>query len=131
MHDLDKYQDKLNALREHLRDLEATPSQPTFAAVAAASGDKPLTRRDPPAPPAPSSASKKPAPASTAPASQVAGPSSGAKTTSKDKGKGHALPGPYNDEVPAGILSFEDDPYGYSHAYDDDKYNDDYVADYI
>ena len=103
LHDLDNCQDKLDALRERLRDLEATPSQPTFAAVAAASGDKPLTRRDPPAPPAPSSADKKPAPASTAPACQVAGPSSDAKTTSKDKGKGHALPGPYNDEVPASI----------------------------
>ena len=40
-----------------------TPSQPTFAAVAAASGNKPLTRRDLPAPPAPSSVSKKPVPA--------------------------------------------------------------------
>ena len=136
VHDLDRCQDKLEALRERLRDLEVTPSQPTFAAVAAAIGDKPLTRRDPPAPPASSSVSKKPAPAkqqaapsmapaSTAPASQVAGPSSGAKTASKDKGKGCALPGPYNDEVPAGILSFEDDPYGYSLAYN----NNDYVAD--
>jgi hypothetical protein len=57
-------------------------------------------------------------PASTAPASQVAGPSSGVKTASKDKGKRCALPGPYNDEVPAGIPSFEDDPYGYSLTYD-------------
>ena len=40
----------------------------------------------------------------------------------KDKGKGRALSGPYNDEVPAGIPSFEDDPYGYSLAYDDDDY---------
>ena len=70
------------------------------------------------------------APASTAPASQVAGPSSGVKTVSKDKGKGRALPGPYNDEVPADIPSFEDDPYGYSLAYDDDEYNNDYIADY-
>ena len=69
-------------------------------------------------------------PASTAPASQVAGPSSGAKTASKDKGKGRALPGPYNDEVPAGIPSFEDNPYGYSLAYDDDEYDDDYIANY-
>jgi hypothetical protein len=69
-------------------------------------------------------------PASTAPASQVAGPSSDVRTTSKDKGKGRALPGPYNDEVPASIPSFEDDPYGYSLAYDDDEYDDDYVADY-
>ena len=53
LHDLDNCQDKLDALRERLRDLEATPSQPTFAAVAAASGNKPLTRRDLPAPPAP------------------------------------------------------------------------------
>ena len=52
------------------------------------------------------------------------------RTTSKDKGKGRALPGPYNDEVPASIPSFEDDPYGYSLAYDDDEYDDDYVADY-
>ena len=125
VHNLDNCQDKLDALRERLRDLEATPNQPTFTAVVAASGDKPLCRRDPPAPPAHSSVSKKPtpakqqavpsrAPASTAPASQVAGPSSGTKTASKDKGKGCALPGPYNDEVPAGIPSFEDDPYGYS-----------------
>ena len=136
VHDLDNCQDKLDALRERLRDLEATSSQPTFAAVAAASGDKPLIRRDPPAPPAPSSASRKPAPAkqqaapsmvpaSTAPASQVAGPSSDARTMSKDKGKGCALPGPYNDEVPAGIPSFKDDPYGYSLAF-----NDEYAADY-
>ena len=48
-HDLDNCQDKLRALRECVRDLKATPSQPTFAAVAAASGDKPLTRRDLPA----------------------------------------------------------------------------------
>ena len=86
-HDLDNCQDKLDALREHLRDLEATPSQPTFAAVEAASGNKPLARRDPPAPPAPSSVSKKPAPtkpkvvpsmapATAPPATQVAGPSS-------------------------------------------------------
>ena len=87
LHDLDNCQDKLNTLRERLRDLKATPSQPTFAAVVAASGDRPLTRRDPPAPPASSSASKKPmpakqqaAPASTAPATQVAGSSSDART---------------------------------------------------
>ena len=61
-HDLDDYQDKINALRECIRELEATPGQPTFAAVAVASGDKPLTRRDVPAPPAPMSASKKPVP---------------------------------------------------------------------
>ena len=62
-HNLDDCQDKISALRERIRDLEVTPSQPTFAAVAVASGDKPLTRRDPPVPPAPSSVSKKPAPA--------------------------------------------------------------------
>ena len=117
-----------------------TPSQPTFAAVAAASGDRPLTRRDLPAPPAPSSVSKKPtptkqqaapsmAPATTPPATQVAGPSSDTRAVSKDKGKGHALPGPYIDEVPAGILSFEDDPYGYSLTYND-EFNDEYAADY-
>ena len=49
---LDDCHDKISALREHIRELEATPEQPTFAAVAAASGNKPLTRRDPPAPPA-------------------------------------------------------------------------------
>ena len=65
------------------------------------------------------------APASTAPATQVAGTSSDVKTTSKDKGKGRALPGPYNDEVPASIPSFEDDPYGYILTYDDDEYDDD------
>ena len=62
-HNLDNCQDEISALRESIRDLEATPNQPTFAAVAAASGDKPLTRRDLPAPPAPSSVSKKPVPA--------------------------------------------------------------------
>ena len=40
------------------------------------------------------------------------------------------MPDPYNDEVLASIPSFEDDPYGYSLAYDDDEYNNDYVADY-
>ena len=90
---LDDFQDEISALRERIRDLEATPSQPTFAAVAAASGNKPLTRRDPPPPPAPSSASKKPvptkqqaaplmAPATAPPATQVAGPSSDARATS-------------------------------------------------
>ena len=93
-----------------------------------------------PAPPAPTSMSKKPVPIkpqvapsmvpATAPhATQVAGPFD-ARTTSRDKGKGHALPGPYVNEVPASIPSFEDDPYGYSLAYDDDEYDDDYVADY-
>ena len=57
-HELDDCQDEISALRECIRDLEVTPSQPTFAAVAAASGDKPLTRRNPPAPLAPSSASR-------------------------------------------------------------------------
>ena len=42
-HDLNDCQDKLCALRKRVRDLEVTPSQPTFAAVVAASGDKPLT----------------------------------------------------------------------------------------
>ena len=140
-HDLDDCQDELRTLRERVRDLEATPSQPTFAAVAAVSGDKPLTGRDPPAPPGPSSVSKKPtptkqqaapsmAPATIAPATRVAGPSSDAKAVSKDKGKGRALPGPYNDEVPASIPSFEDDPYGYSLAFDDNEYDDEYAADY-
>ena len=121
--------------------MEATPSQPTFAAVAAVSDDKPLTRRDPPAPPTTSSTSKKPAPtkqkaapwmapAAAAPATNVAGPSSDARATSKDKGKGRALPGPYINEVPAGIPSFEDDPYAYSLTFDDDEYDDEYVADY-
>ena len=138
-HNLDNCQDEISALRERIRDLEATPSQPTFAAVAAVSGDKPLTRRDPPAPPAPCSVSKKPAPmkqqaapsmapAAIQPATNVAGPSSDARAVSKDKGKGRALPGPYIDEVPAGIPSFKDDPYGYSLTFDDDKYDDEYAA---
>jgi hypothetical protein len=38
-HDLDDCQDEISALRERIRDLEATPSQPTFAAVATVSGD--------------------------------------------------------------------------------------------
>ena len=112
-HNLDNCQDEISALRESIRDLEATPNQPTFAAVAAASGDKPLTRRDLPAPPAPSSMSKKLAPAkqqvaplmapgTAPPATQVAGPSSDVRAVSKDKGKSRALPGPYIDEVPAG-----------------------------
>ena len=52
---------------------------------------------------------------------KILGPSSGAKTLSTDKCKRRALPGPYNDKVPAGILSFKDDPYGYSLAYDDNE----------
>ena len=90
-------------------ELEATPAQPTFAAVAAVSGDKPLTRRDTPAPPAPMSASKKPitvktqavptmVPAATPPATQVAGQSD-MRAALKDKGKGCALPGPYINKV--------------------------------
>ena len=50
------------------------------------------------------------------------------RATSKDKGKGRALPGPYIDEVPASIPSFEDNPYGYSLTFDDDEYDDEYVA---
>ena len=50
------------------------------------------------------------APAAAPPVTQVVGPSSDARATSKDKGKGYALPGPYIDKVPAGIPSFEDDP---------------------
>ena len=137
-HDLDNCQDKINALRECIRELEATPGQPSFAAVAAVSGNKPLTRRDPPAPPAPTSASKKPAPIkqqvvtsmapATAPrATQVAGPSSDARATPKDKGKGCALSGPYINEVPASILSFEDDPYKYNLAFDN-EFTTDYAA---
>ena len=42
-HNLDNCQDEISALRERIRDLEATPSQPMFATVAAASGDKPLS----------------------------------------------------------------------------------------
>ena len=52
------------------------------------------------------------------------------RAVSKDKGKGHALPGPYIDKVPAGIPSFKDDPYGYSLTFDDEEYNDEYAADY-
>ena len=83
--------------------------------MAAASGDKPLTRRDAPAPPAPMSASKKPmpvklqvppttVPTAAPPAMHVAGQSD-VHSMSKNKGKGYALPGPYIDEVPVGILS--------------------------
>ena len=85
-----------------------------------------------PAPPAPTSMSKKPVPIkpqvapsmvpATAPhATQVAGPSD-SRTASKDEGKGHALPGPYVNEVPASIPSFEDDPYEYNLAFNDDEY---------
>ena len=70
------------------------------------------------------------APAAAPPATNVAGPSSDMRAASKDKGKGRALPGPYINEVPAGILSFEDDSYGYSLAFDDDKYDDKYAANY-
>ena len=70
------------------------------------------------------------APGTAPPATQVAGPSSDTRAASKDKGKGRALPGPYIDEVPASILSFEDDPYGYSLAFDDNEYDDEYTADY-
>ena len=86
--------------------------------------------------PVPTSVSKKPtppkqqaapsiAPGTAPPATQVAGPSSDARAASKDKGKGRALPGPYIDKVPASILSFEDDPYSYSLAF-----NDEYAANY-
>ena len=137
---LEEFQDRIDTLRGHIMELEATPGQPTFAAVAAASGDKPLTRRDTPAPPAPTSTSKKlmpvkpqaaptMAPAATPPATQVARPPD-ARATSKDKGKGHALPGPYIDEVPAGIPSFKEDHYGYNLAFDDNKFDDEYAANY-
>ena len=49
-HNLEECKDKIDALRGHIMELEVTPGQPTFAAVAVASGDKPLTRRDTPAP---------------------------------------------------------------------------------
>ena len=65
------------------------------------------------------------APAAAPPATNVAGPSSDMRAVPKDKGKGCALPGAYIDEVPAGIPSFKDDPYGYSLAF-----NDEYAADY-
>ena len=120
--------------------INTTPVPPTFAAVAAVSGDKPLTRRDIPAPPAPMSTSKKPTPiktqvaptmvpATTPPATQVAGQSD-MRATSKDKGKGRALPGPYIDKVPVGILSYEEDPYGYNLTFDDNKFDNNYAADY-
>ena len=110
-------------------------------AVVATSGDKPLTRRDLPASPTTSNVSKKPtptkqkavppmAPATAPPAANVAGPSSDVRAMSKDKGKGCALPGPYIDKVPAGIPSCEDDPYGYSLAFDDNEYDNEYAADY-
>ena len=46
----------------------------------------------------------------------------------EDKGKGHALPGPYIDKVPAGIPSYEEDPYRYNLAFDDNEFE--YAADY-
>ena len=118
-------------------ELEATPAQPTFAVVAAVSGDKLLTRRDTPAPPAPTSMSKKPtpvklqavpttAPATTPPATWVAGPSD-VKAMSKDKGKGHMLPGPYINKVPVGIPFFKEEPYEYDLAFDDDEFNNKYA----
>ena len=47
---------------------------------------------------------------------------------SKDKGKGCALPGPYTDEVPAGILSYKEDPYGYNLTFDSNEFNNEYTA---
>ena len=64
------------------------------------------------------------APVTTPHATQVAGPSSDVRATPKDKGKGCALPSPYINEVPAGILSFEDDSYEYNIAFDDDEFDD-------
>ena len=67
-------------------------------------------------------------PATAPPTMEVAGPSD-APTPVKDKCKGHALPSPYIDEVPADILSFKGDPYGYSLSFDNDKFSDsDYTA---
>jgi hypothetical protein len=91
-----------------------------------------------PAPPAPTSMSKKPtpvkpqvvpsmSPATAPPATQVAG-FSDARAASKDKGKGQALPGPYVNKVPAGIPSFKEDPYGYNLTYNDDEYTADYAT---
>ena len=68
--------------------------------------------------------------ATTPSATQVAGPSSDVRAASKDKGKGRALPGPYIDEVPASIPSFEDDPYEYNLTFDDDKFDDKFAANY-
>ena len=61
-HNLEEFQDEINTLRGCIIELEVTPGPPTFAAVAAVSGDKPLTRRDALAPPASMSVSKKPTP---------------------------------------------------------------------
>jgi hypothetical protein len=117
----------------------------TFAGKAATSGHKPLTRRIPPAPPASMSASlalMKPAsihstagpstvPVTVPPPAQSTGPSD-VPSTMKDKGKGHAAPGPYINEMPKGMLSFEEDPYGYSLEFDNDKFNDlNYDADQV
>ena len=60
-------------------------------------------------------------------ATQVAGQSD-TGSMSKDKGKGHALPGPYINKVPAGILSYEEDPYGYNLAFDNDKFDNEYAT---
>ena len=68
------------------------------------------------------------APATTPPATQVAGPSSDVRAMPEDKGKGCALPGPYIDEVPAGMPSFKDDPYEYNLAFNDDEFTADYAT---
>ena len=131
---------EIDALRGCIIELEATPVPPTFAVVAAVNGDKPLSRRDAPAPPAPMSTNKKPmpikpqvaptmVPATAPPATQVAGPSD-TRAMSKDKGKNCALLSPYIDEVPAGIPSYEEDPYEYNLVFDDHNFNNDYTTDY-
>ena len=139
-HDPEDCQDEIDALRRCLKELEATTVPLTFTAVAAASGDKPLTRRDPPAPPASTSMGKKPAPikstagsstvpAAVPPATLFAGLSD-MLIPMKDKGMGHALPGPYIKEVPKGIPYFEEDPYRHFLLYDNDKFDDlDYNTD--
>jgi hypothetical protein len=130
-HDLEDCQDEIEMLRRRLKESEAPLVPSTFARVAAASGTKPLTRRAPPALPVTMSMGKKPVPIATnagpstvpaavPPATQPAG-ASNLSIAAKDKGKGHALPGPYLDELPKGTPSFEEDPYGYFLSYDDDE----------
>ena len=104
--DLEDCQDEDDALKRHLKELELAPVPSTFSVVAAASGDKPLTKKAAPAHVASTSAGKKPVPIKPA-----AGLSTVPATT---------LPATQG----AGLSGMKEDPYRYSLSYNDNEFND-------
>ena len=117
--DLEDCQDKISPLRRHLKRLEATPVTSYLAAVATISGDKPLTRREAPAPPALTSTSNKSAPLNLRlyhlqyqppPCLQCKLQACLMCHLLQKRKTRTALPGRYHNKVPAGILSFKAKP---------------------